>query len=263
MSAAVAAVPLRRPAFLAVVSANSLATTLARKASGRVDGFIVEGPTAGGHNAPRRGAMQLDERGEPVYGARDAVDLAKLAELGLPYWLAGGTGTPEGLAAAIAAGAAGAAGVQVGTLFAFCEESGVDPALRQAALAEIDAATARVFTDPRASATGYPFKLLELTHTPQQDGARRRVCDLGYLRTAVRASTTAAPRSPWTTTWRRAGTPPTRWGAAASATACSPRSGTRSRERTAGRRGRCSRAATTCPACACSPSGAAPTRPRT
>ena len=47
--------PLARPKFLAIIAANSLATTLARKANGRVDGFIVEGPTAGGHNAPARG----------------------------------------------------------------------------------------------------------------------------------------------------------------------------------------------------------------
>src|SRR5690606_24561907 len=47
---------LTRPKFLAIVSANSLATTLARRSTGTVDGFVVEGPTAGGHNAPPRGA---------------------------------------------------------------------------------------------------------------------------------------------------------------------------------------------------------------
>ena len=183
VAAPVTAPPLRRPRFLAVISANSLATTLARTANGRVDGFVVEGPRAGGHNAPPRGTMQLTERGEPVYGARDEVDLAKLRELGLPFWLAGGTGTPAALAEALAAGASG---IQVGTLFAFCEESGITPELREAALREIAGGTARVFTDPRASATGYPFKLLELEQTPQQDDTRRRICDLGYLRTAFR-----------------------------------------------------------------------------
>ena len=98
---------LHRPAFVAVVSAASLATTLARKSNGRVDGFIVEGPTAGGHNAPPRGELRLNERGEPIYGERDAVDLDKMRELGLPFWLAGGFGSPEGLGQAIAAGAAG------------------------------------------------------------------------------------------------------------------------------------------------------------
>ena len=48
---------LLRPEFLAIISAHSLAATLARKANGRVDGFIVEGPNAGGHNAPPRGEL--------------------------------------------------------------------------------------------------------------------------------------------------------------------------------------------------------------
>jgi nitronate monooxygenase len=74
-----------------------LALTLARKANGRVDGFVVEGPTAGGHNAPPRGKLQLNDLGEPVYGERDRVDLTKLRDLGLPFWLAGGYGSRERL----------------------------------------------------------------------------------------------------------------------------------------------------------------------
>lgn len=50
-----AVAPLTRPLFFPIVSAASLAQTLARKSNGRVDGFVVEGPTAGGHNAPPRG----------------------------------------------------------------------------------------------------------------------------------------------------------------------------------------------------------------
>src|SRR5574338_321502 len=119
---------LRRPAFLAIVASHTLAIMLARKSTGQVDGFVVEGPTAGGHNAPPRGALQTSERGEPVYGPRDAVDLDKLRELGLPFWLAGGYGSPEGLSRAQAEGAAG---IQVGTLFAFCDESGMTAALRR------------------------------------------------------------------------------------------------------------------------------------
>ena len=67
---------------------------LARKASGRIDGFVIEGPTAGGHNAPPRGEPRFNPLGEPLYGERDVVDLAKLVELGLPFWLAGGAGRP-------------------------------------------------------------------------------------------------------------------------------------------------------------------------
>jgi nitronate monooxygenase len=174
---------LRRPMFLAIISSNSLATMLAKKASGRVDGFVVEGPTAGGHNAPPRGTPRFNDRGEPVYGERDEVDLEALAKLGLPFWLAGGTGTPKALRQALEAGAAG---VQVGTLFAFCEESGLELSLRQKSLAGAKAGKVDVFTDPRASPTGYPFKRVVLEGLPTVSEERTRVCDLGYLRSAYR-----------------------------------------------------------------------------
>jgi len=175
--------PLRRPRFLPIVSASSLATNLARKASGRVDGFVVEGPTAGGHNAPPRGEPRFSSEGEPLYGERDVVDLEKIRELGLPFWLAGGAGTPDGLRAALSAGAAG---VQVGTLFAYCDESGLAPELKTRVLAGVAAEQVRVRTDPRASPTGYPFKVVEVEGLESQDDRRVRNCDLGYLRVAYR-----------------------------------------------------------------------------
>src|SRR5262245_10270543 len=108
--------PLRRPFFLGIVASATLALTLAKKANGRVDGFIVEGPTAGGHNAPPRGALQLTAEGEPLYGPRDIPELDKIRALGLPFWLAGGYGRPGKLSEALELGAAG---IQVGTPFAF------------------------------------------------------------------------------------------------------------------------------------------------
>lgn len=180
------AAELSRPRFRAIVSAHTLATVLARKSTGRVDGFIVEAPSAGGHNAPPRGAPRYDDLGQPVYGERDAVDLEVMRDLGLPFWLAGGITCRADVDAALAAGAAG---VQVGTLFAFCRESGLDTALRHAALRAITGGEASVRTDARASSTGYPFKVLALAGTaadPAVYAARRRVCDLGYLREAYR-----------------------------------------------------------------------------
>src|SRR5690606_6114649 len=173
---------LNRPKFLPIISANSLAASLAKKSTGRIDGFVVEGPTAGGHNAPPRGAMTLDESGQPVYGDRDAVDLEKLAQLGLPFWLAGGTGSPEGLRDAVAAGAAG---IQVGTLFAYCDESGFTPDIKRRTLEGVLRDEVSVFTDPLASPTGYPFKVVDVEGVDRQDDRRTRNCDLGYLRTAV------------------------------------------------------------------------------
>jgi len=177
---------LMRPRFLAIVSAHTLAATLARKATGRVDGFVVEGPTAGGHNAPPRGELQLSSDGEPLYGERDVVDLEKMRELGLPFWLAGGTGTADSVKAARARGAAG---VQVGTLFAYCDESGLAPTLRAEVIAGVAKGATRIRTDPRASPTGYPFKVVEVEGMARQDDTRVRFCDLGYLRTAYRTST--------------------------------------------------------------------------
>lgn len=173
---------LKRPKFLGIVASATLAMTLAKKASGRVDGFVVEGPTAGGHNAPPRGPMQLTTTGEPLYGPRDVPELDKIQALGLPFWLAGGYGRPGKLEEARAIGAAG---IQVGTPFAFCEESGVAPELKKRVLALSMARQARTFTDPVASPTGFPFKVAQVTETLSDPGVyqkRERICDLGYLR---------------------------------------------------------------------------------
>jgi nitronate monooxygenase len=177
--------PLKRPWFLPIISANSLAMTLARKANGRVDGFVVEGPTAGGHNAPPRGEARFNERGEPIYGERDAVDLTKMRELGLPFWIAGGAGTPERLREALQAGAAG---IQVGTLFAYCAESGFAPELKQEVIAHATRGDVQVVTDPRASPTGFPFKVVRWATDGEDAPPRQRKCDLGYLRESVKCA---------------------------------------------------------------------------
>lgn len=169
---------IERPQFLAIIASNSLATMLARKATGRVDGFVVEGPTAGGHNAPPRGKPVYNDRGEPQYGQRDVVDLDKLAELGLPFWLAGGSGRKGALAKAQAAGATG---IQVGTLFAYTNESGLDPSLKHDVLRQVALGNVEIVTDSRASPTGYPFKVVSFPGAPDP-AARTRICDMGYLR---------------------------------------------------------------------------------
>ena len=181
-----ATVDLRRPKFIAIVSSHVLASALARKASGRVDGFVVEGSRAGGHNAPPRGAAKFNERGEPIYGPRDEPDAEKLRELGLPFWMAGDYASPGRLADALRIGAAG---IQVGTAFAFCEESGIDPELKRRVLEACRDGRVDVFTDPVASPTGFPFKIVRVEGTVSESEVydeRQRVCDLGYLRHAYR-----------------------------------------------------------------------------
>lgn len=174
--------PLLRPKFLAIVAAHVLAFYLARDEEIRPDGFVVEGPTAGGHNAPPRGRLTLDDDDQPIYGPRDDADLEKIAALGLPFWLAGGNGSPQQLAAALAAGATG---VQVGTLFALSRESGFTDTVRDGILAQLDDVELSVRTDAAASPTGFPFKVAQLAGTlsdPMLYAERVRLCDLSYLR---------------------------------------------------------------------------------
>ncbi|HEY5040009.1 MAG TPA: nitronate monooxygenase, partial [bacterium] len=154
--------PLRRPKFIAIVASAVLAITLAKKSSGHVDGFVIEGPTAGGHNAPPRGPLQLDEKGEPIYGPKDEVDLVAFRKLGLPFWLAGSFADPTKLKDALAQGAAG---IQVGTVFAYCEESGLEESIKRKTFEKVLRGRVEVFTDPVASPTGFPFKVVRLEGT--------------------------------------------------------------------------------------------------
>jgi len=159
-----------------------LAQALLKRSEGAINGFVVEGPLAGGHNAPPRGPLKLNDLGEPIYGEKDEVDLGKLAQIGLPFWLAGGYGSPDKLQKALAEGAAG---IQMGTAFALCNESGMDHATKTALLAKLLKGEAVVFTSPVASPTGFPFKVALLEDTLSDADiydARPRLCDLGFLR---------------------------------------------------------------------------------
>jgi NAD(P)H-dependent flavin oxidoreductase YrpB (nitropropane dioxygenase family) len=178
--------PLARPRFLAIVSSDVLAAYLARSPETRPDGFILEAPVAGGHSAPPRGKMRLDDSGEPIYGHRDEVNVGKVVALGLPFWLAGGHACRNGVARALHVGATG---IQVGTAFALCRESGLDPKLRRSLLERAANGALTVRNDLNASPAGFPFKVAELPATladPDVYAERPRLCDLGHLRTPFR-----------------------------------------------------------------------------
>jgi nitronate monooxygenase len=174
---------ISRPNFLPIISSVVLAKTLIRRSTGKVDGFVVEGHIAGGHNAPPRGTMQFNEAGEPIFGEKDTPDLAKIKELGLPFWLGGSYDSPEKLKEAQEAGATG---IQVGTAFAFCEESGMEENIKRRVIQKVIAEEAQVLTDPFVSPTGYPFKVVQMEGTmadPEIYAQRGRLCDVGLLRT--------------------------------------------------------------------------------
>jgi nitronate monooxygenase len=160
---------LKRPCFFPVVSSETLAKTFVRKASGHVDGLIVEHYSAGGHNAP--------PRRDGAYSERDLCAVEKVAALSLPFWLAGSYASPKRLQEAKALGAEG---VQVGSAFACSAESGIAAEIKKEIIDQYRSGQLDVITDFRASPTDYPFKRVEVQANNGVDACR--ACDLGYLR---------------------------------------------------------------------------------
>ena len=171
------------PAFVPIVSSDALARILNVKLPSEiVDGYVLERHTAGGHNAPPRN-KNYDENDRPIYDEKDDPDLEALRDLGKPFFLAGGYGTPEGLQEAHCVGAAG---IQVGSLFSLADESGYPEDTTRRLIRGLHSGDVSVQTDGRVSSTGFPFKVLTVDGTladPEVYEQRSRICDLGYLRT--------------------------------------------------------------------------------
>ena len=180
---------IKKPKFLAIISVDVLGTYLARDEETRPDGFIIEHNSAGGHNAPPRGKWEFDANGEPIYGPKDIADIEKMKKLELPFWLAGTYGSPERVRVALEQGAAG---VQVGTLFAISNQSGFSDKTRKQLLEKLKSNSLDIKTDVKASPTSFPIKIARLeghTSTPEGFAARPKLCDLGYLREPVLSET--------------------------------------------------------------------------
>jgi nitronate monooxygenase len=110
------------------------------------------------------------------------VKLEDIRKLGLPSWLAGSYSEPGKLREALDLGASG---IQIGTPFAFCNESGLTPSIKEAVVRKAVEGTGDVLTDPLASSSGFPFKVVELEGSASERcdyESRPRICDLGYLR---------------------------------------------------------------------------------
>ncbi|KKQ77887.1 MAG: hypothetical protein A3A96_00670 [Candidatus Zambryskibacteria bacterium RIFCSPLOWO2_01_FULL_39_39] len=163
-----------KPGFIPIIASNLLATILMKRLpEGSIDGFVIEEPTAGGHNAPpRKGG---------VYGEKDLVDYSKIASLGLPFWIGGSYASPEKLKWTLEIGASG---IQVGSIFALCEQSGMDNGLRRRIRKLGFEGKLNIRTDIVFSSTGFPFKIVELEGTLSNRNvyeARERRCDQGVL----------------------------------------------------------------------------------
>ncbi len=168
---------LKRPGFLPIVSTDVLAKLMVAKlSSGSIQGFVIELPMAGGHNAPPRKKGVFDETGQPVYGEKDEVAFNVLRDLGIPFWVGGSFASPEGLARAQALGAVG---IQAGSIFALSEDSGMNLIYRAKIRRLGYRGELAVRTDPHASPTGFPFKVSQLAGTMSESevyAARERNC---------------------------------------------------------------------------------------
>lgn len=173
----------KRPQFIPIIASNLLASIFMQKLPpGSVDAFVVEEWQAGGHNAPPRKVV-LDEQGEslPIYGEKDLVDYNKLASLGVPFWIGGARASPEALEAALDKGAVG---IQVGSIFALCNESDMDEKIKSEAKQLGFEGRLAIRTDMRISPTDFPFKVAEIPGTVAETKIyelRKRICNQGAL----------------------------------------------------------------------------------
>jgi NAD(P)H-dependent flavin oxidoreductase YrpB (nitropropane dioxygenase family) len=175
--------PLKRPTFLAIVSLENLVQALAHSQTEAPDGFIIEHHTAGGHNAGPQGPLKKDDQGQPIYGPQDEPDLQAIRQVGLPFWLAGGYGNREKLNEALNLGATG---IQVGSVFALAQESGMKSTFRSAIFDQLkkEMDDSKLVLTTLFSPTGFPFKVVQLDETLANEAvfsSRRRVCDIGLL----------------------------------------------------------------------------------
>ncbi len=122
---------LKEAGVILLCSATTVAEARELEASG-VDAVIAQGFEAGGHRGTLRPPYEKGSVGTMalVPQVADAVNVSVVA--------AGGIADGRGIAAAFALGASG---VQMGTAFLSCPESGVDPAYRAALLEGADDAT--------------------------------------------------------------------------------------------------------------------------
>jgi NAD(P)H-dependent flavin oxidoreductase YrpB (nitropropane dioxygenase family) len=184
---------MKKPGFIPVVSsyvaANAFVRLSSRLPKGSISGFGVEENTAAGHNAPpRRPVFDAGGNMLPVYGEKDVIDYARIASLGLPFWIGGNYASPKKLAEALALGAQG---VQVGSIFALCEESGMDQRMRRRLRALGFFGKLKTNQDMQVSPTGYPFMVAMLEGTVAETKVfenRERICDHGVLCTPYQKS---------------------------------------------------------------------------
>lgn len=137
--------------------------------------FILENHKAGGHNAP--------PRNKETYADADDIEtyFDKVKALGVPIYVAGAGGTRTEY---LQWTERGAYGLQVGSRFALCDESGMRREIKDQIIERNASGEGGIVTDPRVSSTGYPFKVIMLPGSLSEEEVyknRKRICNRGYL----------------------------------------------------------------------------------
>lgn len=161
------------PGFIPIISSNILGELLVKKLPhNSICGLVLEGPSAGGHNAPIR---------ELTY--------SKIRDLGWPFWIGGSCASPEGYQLALEHGAVG---IQAGSIFALSNESSMVPTIKQKIRDLGFQGKIEVRTDTRISPTGFPFKVLSLEGSISEEevyNSRTRICNQGALVSVYQTAT--------------------------------------------------------------------------
>lgn len=177
-----------QPWLMPILSSYPLAKRLfdvwTREYGIRPSAFVLENHAAGGHNAPPRNKTDYAEADELT----SYVD--KVLTLGVPVYVAGAFAEGGSRADYLYWRERGAYGLQVGSRFALCDESGMRRDIKDQVLA-YNAQDGELRTEFGISPTGYPFKVLPLAGSvvdPAVYPNRHRICNKGYLMHAETAT---------------------------------------------------------------------------
>ncbi|MFZ1258494.1 MAG: hypothetical protein WAQ25_03430 [Candidatus Saccharimonas sp.] len=157
------ATPQSKPEFWAIAGTTEGARAYLDTGA---QAIVFERGTAGGHNMP--------------HGIKES-SYEEFLGLDAPVILAGGAAQQYAMVTEM-----GGAGIQVGSLFAVANESGMVAAERGKVKINAQMDRLVVRSDEGVSPTGYPFQVAEIGGTlsdPQVKESRPRICDISALRT--------------------------------------------------------------------------------
>jgi len=173
--------PMLVPIFSNYTFSKKIVDVWTKKHGRKPDFIVLEDYNAGGHNAPARNKICHTPEVDGVEAYFD-----QCLTLGVPLIVAGAY--PPGVSSSDLLGYwtdRGAYGIQVGSPFALCEETGMRSDLRDRIIAGNRAGTTKIVTSLQYSPTKFPLKgvIMEGTLTdPEVYNARVRECRYGYLR---------------------------------------------------------------------------------